>query len=102
MRPFGVDQEIELLVVEHEPKRRIAWQTQGVRLASQPVPDLSQLQRFLLEEEDGATRLRVELELRPEGLVQRANVALVSRREKGRLARILERIDALARGAGET
>jgi len=68
MRPFGVDQEIELLVVEHEPKRRIAWQTQGVRLASQPVSDLSQLQRFLLEQEDGATRLRVELELRPEVL----------------------------------
>lgn len=102
MRPFGVDQELELLVVEHEPERRIAWQTQSARLASQSVSDLSQLQRFLLEEEDGATRLRVELVLRPEGLMQRATVALVSRREKGRLDRILERIDAIARGASDT
>ena len=52
-----LNQEFDVLVTEHEPKRRIARQTEDVRTASRSAPDVSQLQRFTLEEGNGRPAL---------------------------------------------
>jgi uncharacterized protein YndB with AHSA1/START domain len=94
--------EIDQVVVEHEPPRRLAWRHEAERLDGKPAPRFAAQTVFTatLEPVDGGTRVTLHSAQVPASVLRGAVIRVFGRREVGqKLRESLERLDAWARGA---
>jgi len=92
--------EIDQVVVEHEPPRRLAWRHEAERLDGRPAPRFAAQTVFTatLEPVDGGTRVTLHSAQVPASALRGAVIRLFGRREVGqKLRESLERLDAWAR-----
>ena len=82
--------EVDQVVVEHEPARRLTWRHEAERLNGKPAPRFAADTRFTIEliPDGGATRVRLHSRQRPAGPLRGLVIRLFGRRE---VARALER-----------
>jgi uncharacterized protein YndB with AHSA1/START domain len=97
--------EIDQVVVEHDPPRRIAWRHEAERLDGKPAPRFAASTRFTMTlEPEGAdaSRLTLRSEQEPASALRGIVIRLFGRREVAqKLEESLDRIEALfAGGAG--
>jgi uncharacterized protein YndB with AHSA1/START domain len=97
--------EIDQVVVEHDPPRRIAWRHEAERLDGKPAPRFAASTRFTMTlepEEADASRLTLRSEQEPATALRGIVIRLFGRREVAqKLEESLDRIEALfAGGAG--
>ena len=92
--------EIDQVVVEHEPPRRLAWRHEAERLDGRPAPRFAAQTVFTatLEPVDGGTRVTLHSAQVPASALRGAVIRVFGRREIGqKLRESLERLDAWAR-----
>ena len=95
--------EIDQVIVEHEPPRRLAWRHEAERLDGKPAPRFAAQTLFTatLEPVDGGTRVTLHSAQVPASALRGAVIRLFGRREVGqKLRESLERLDAWARAGG--
>jgi uncharacterized protein YndB with AHSA1/START domain len=95
--------EIDQLVVEHDPPRRLAWRHEAERLDGRPAPRFaaSTLFTMTLEPEDDGTRVTLRSEQEPASALKGVVIRLFGRREiAGKLDESLERLVARFGGEG--
>ncbi|MEA2380238.1 MAG: hypothetical protein QOH72_209 [Solirubrobacteraceae bacterium] len=90
--------EIDQVVVEHDPPRRIAWRHEAERLDGKPAPRFAASTRFTMTLEPegaGASRLTLHSEQEPASALRGLVIRLFGRREVAqRLEESLDRIEA--------
>lgn len=95
--------EIEQVVVEHDPPRRLAWRHEAERLDGKPAPRFaaSTLFSMTLEPEGaGATRVTLRSQQEPASALRGLVIRLFGRREiAGKLEESLDRLAARFSGA---
>jgi len=92
--------EIDQVVVEHDPPRRLAWRHEAERLDGRPAPRFAAETVFTatLEPVDGGTRVTLHSAQVPASALRGALIRIFGRREIGqKLRESLERLDAWAR-----
>jgi uncharacterized protein YndB with AHSA1/START domain len=92
--------EIDQVVVEHEPPRRLAWCHQAERLDGKPAPRFAAETVFTatLEPVEGGTRVTLHSAQVPASALRGVVIRAVGRREvRQKLRESLERLDARAR-----
>ena len=91
--------EIDQVVVEHEPPRRLAWRHEAERLDGRPAPRFAASTRFTMTLEPdgaGATRLTLRSEQEPASALRGLVIRLFGRREVAtKLDESLDRLAAL-------
>lgn len=91
--------EIDQVVVEHDPPRRIAWRHEAERLDGKPAPRFAASTTFTMTLEPrgaGRSRLQLRSEQEPASAVRGLVIRLFGRREVARkLEESLDRIAAL-------
>jgi uncharacterized protein YndB with AHSA1/START domain len=95
--------EVDQVITDWEPPRRLVWVHEAERLNGKPAPRFAAETRFsiLLEPVDGATRVRLESRQLPASRVRGLVMRLFGERELGgHLDRSLERLAALYGRAG--
>jgi uncharacterized protein YndB with AHSA1/START domain len=95
--------EIDQLVVEHDPPRRLAWRHEAERLDGRPAPRFaaSTLFTMTLEPEDDGTRVTLRSEQEPASALKGVIIRLFGRREiAGKLDESLGRLVARFGGEG--
>ena len=95
--------EIDQVIVEHEPPRRLAWRHEAERLDGKPAPRFAAQTLFTatLERVDGGTRVTLHSAQVPASVLRGAVIRAFGKREVGqKLRESLERLDAWARGGG--
>jgi uncharacterized protein YndB with AHSA1/START domain len=95
--------EIDQLVVEHDPPRRLAWRHEAERLDGRPAPRFaaSTLFTMTLEPEDDGTRVTLRSEQEPASALKGVVIRLFGRREiAGKLDESLGRLVARFGGEG--
>ena len=95
--------EIDQVVVEHDPPRRLAWRHEAERLDGKPAPRFAAQTLFTatLEPVDGGTRVTLHSAQVPASVLRGAVIRVFGRREVGqKLRESLERLDTWARGGG--
>ena len=93
--------EIDQVIVEHEPPRRLAWRHEAERLDGKPAPRFAAQTLFTatLEPVDGGTRVTLHSAQVPASVLRGAVIRVFGKREVGqKLRESLERLDAWARG----
>jgi uncharacterized protein YndB with AHSA1/START domain len=90
--------EIDQVVVEHDPPRRIAWRHEAERLDGRPAPRFAATTQFTMTlepEGPGATRLHLHSEQEPASAVRGMVIRLFGRREVAqKLEESLDRLEA--------
>jgi uncharacterized protein YndB with AHSA1/START domain len=90
--------EIDQVVVEHDPPRRLAWEHEAERLDGKPAPRFAASTRFtMMLEPDGpaATRLHLRSEQQPASPLRGLVIRLFGRREVAqKLEESLDRLEA--------
>ena len=92
--------EIDQVIVEHEPPRRLAWRHEAERLDGKPAPRFAAQTVFTatLEPVDGGTRVTLQSAQVPASVLRGAVIRVFGKREVGqKLRESLERLDAWAR-----
>jgi uncharacterized protein YndB with AHSA1/START domain len=95
--------EIDQVIVEHEPPRRLAWRHEAERLDGKPAPRFAAQTLFTatLEPVDGGTRVTLHSAQVPASVLRGAVIRVFGKREVGhKLRESLDRLDAWARGGG--
>jgi uncharacterized protein YndB with AHSA1/START domain len=95
--------EIDQVVVEHEPPRRLAWRHEAERLDGKPAPRFAAQTLFTatLEPVDGGTRVTLHSAQVPASVLRGAVIRVFGKREVDqKLRESLERLDGWARGGG--
>ena len=95
--------EIDQLVVERDPPRRLAWRHEAERLDGRPAPRFaaSTLFTMTLEPEDDGTRVTLRSEQEPASALKGVVIRLFGRREiAGKLDESLGRLVARFGGEG--
>jgi uncharacterized protein YndB with AHSA1/START domain len=91
--------EIDQVVVEHDPPRRIAWRHEAERLDGKPAPRFAASTRFTMTLEPqgaGASRLTLRSAQEPASALRGLVIRLFGRREVARnLEESLDRLEAL-------
>jgi uncharacterized protein YndB with AHSA1/START domain len=91
--------EIDQVVVEHDPPRRIAWRHDAERLDGKPAPRFAASTQFamtLTSEGPGASRLTLRSEQEPASALRGLVIRLFGRREVAqKLDESLDRLEAL-------
>jgi uncharacterized protein YndB with AHSA1/START domain len=97
--------EIDQVVVEHDPTRRLAWRHDGERLDGRPAPRFAASTLFsttLEPEAPGATRVTLRSEQEPASPLRGLVIRLFGRREvAAKLEESLDRLDARFAGRGD-
>jgi uncharacterized protein YndB with AHSA1/START domain len=92
--------EIDQVVVEHEPPRRLAWRHEAERLDGKPAAAQT-LFTATLEPVDGGTRVTLHSAQVPASVLRGAVIRVFGKREVDqKLRESLERLDGWARGGG--
>ncbi len=92
--------EIDQVIVEHEPPRRLAWRHEAERLDGKPAPRFAAQTLFTatLEPVEGGTVVTLHSAQVPASVLRGAVIRLFGKREVGqKLRESLERLDAWAR-----
>ena len=92
--------EIDQVVVEHEPPRRLAWRHEAERLDGKPAPRFAAETLFTatLEPVDGGTKVTLHSSQRPASALRGLIIRLFGRREvEQKLRESLAALDARAR-----
>jgi uncharacterized protein YndB with AHSA1/START domain len=91
--------EIDQVVVEHDPPRRIAWRHEAERLDGKPAPRFAASTQFTMTLEPqgaGASRLTLRSAQEPASALRGLVIRLFGRREVARnLEESLDRLEAL-------
>jgi uncharacterized protein YndB with AHSA1/START domain len=91
--------EIDQVVVEHDPPRRLAWRHEAERLDGKPAPRFAASTRFTMTldpGEQGASRLTLRSEQEPASALRGLVIRLFGRREVAqKLEESLDRMEAL-------
>jgi hypothetical protein len=97
--------EIDQVVVEHDPPRRIAWRHEAERLDGKPAPRFAASTQFTMTiepEGPAASRLTLRSEQEPASVLRGLVIRLFGRREVAqKLEESLDRIEALFSAAGD-
>ena len=95
--------QIDQLVVEHDPPRRLAWRHEAERLDGKPAPRFAASTLFsatLEPDPAGATRVTLRSQQEPASALRGLVIRLFGRREvAGKLEESLDRLDARFAGA---
>jgi uncharacterized protein YndB with AHSA1/START domain len=98
--------EIDQVVVEHAPPRRIAWRHEAERLDGKPAPRFAASTQFTMTldaVERGASRLTLHSEQEPASPLRGLVIRLFGRREVAqKLEESLARIEALFAAGGDS
>jgi uncharacterized protein YndB with AHSA1/START domain len=92
--------EIDQVIVEHDPPRRLAWRHEAERLDGKPAPRFAAETLFTatLETVDGGTRVTLHSAQRPASALRGVVIRMFGRREVGqKLRESLDALDAWAR-----
>jgi uncharacterized protein YndB with AHSA1/START domain len=92
--------EIDQVIVEHDPPRRLAWRHEAERLDGRPAPRFAAETLFTatLEPVDGGTRVTLHSAQRPASALRGVVIRMFGRREVGqKLRESLGVLDAWAR-----
>jgi uncharacterized protein YndB with AHSA1/START domain len=95
--------EIDQVIVEHEPPRRLAWRHEAERLDGRPAPRFAAETLFTatLEPVDGGTRVTLHSAQQPASALRGVVIRVFGRREVDqKLRESLARLDAWARDGG--
>jgi uncharacterized protein YndB with AHSA1/START domain len=93
--------EIDQVIVEHDPPRRLAWRHEAERLDGRPAPRFAAETLFTatLDPVDGGTRVTLHSAQRPASVLRGVVIRMFGRREVGqKLRESLAALDAWARG----
>jgi uncharacterized protein YndB with AHSA1/START domain len=97
--------EIDQVVVEHDPPRRIAWRHEAERLDGKPAPRFAASTQFTMTiepEGPAASRLTLRSEQEPASVLRGLVIRLFGRREVAhKLEESLDRIEPLFSAAGD-
>jgi uncharacterized protein YndB with AHSA1/START domain len=92
--------DIDQVIVEHDPLRRLAWRHEAERLDGKPAPRFAASTVFTatLEPAAGGTRVTLHSAQEPASALRGLVIRLFGRREvAGKLAESLDRLEAWAR-----
>src|SRR3954465_12062688 len=92
--------EVDQVVVEHDPPRRLAWRHEAERLDGKPAPRFAASTTFsaTLEPNGAGTRVTLRSEQEPASALKGLVIRLFGRREVA--GKLEESLDALAARAG--